>query len=151
MLIRGVVDDEFGNHPKSTALRLGDEAAKILHRAEIRIDGTVVGDVIAIVVPWRRIERQKPKRGDAQFLKIIEFACQADEVADTIVVAVGEGLDVKLIDDGVLVPEIAGLYGSVGTDLGHFVHDKPHARQRNKSAGSRSGSILKRTPPHSIA
>jgi len=34
-----------------------------------------------------------------------ELAGEADEVADAVVVAVLEGADVQLVEDGVLVPE----------------------------------------------
>ncbi len=106
MLVGGVVDDEFGDDPQATALGFDDEAAEILHGPEIGIDGAVVGDVVAVVAPRRGIERQQPKRGDAEILQIVELFGQSCEIADAVIVAVGKRLDVQLIDDGVLVPEI---------------------------------------------
>ena len=85
-----------------------DEAPEILHRAEIGIDVAVVGDVVAVVAAGRGIERQQPQRGDAEILQIAELFGQPGKVADAVIVAVGEGLDVQLIDDGVLVPELVG-------------------------------------------
>ena len=52
------------------------------------------------------IERQQPKRGDAEVLQVVEFFGQPYEIADAVVVAVGECLDVKLIDDRVLEPKL---------------------------------------------
>ena len=75
-------------------------------RAEIGIDAAIVGDVVAVVAAGRWIERQQPKRGDAEFLQVVELLGQPGEVADAVVVAVGERLDVQLIDDGVLEPEL---------------------------------------------
>ena len=108
MLVGGVIDDEFGDDAQAAPLGFGDEAAEILHRAEIGIDRAVVGDVVAVVAAGRGIERQQPQRGDAEILQIVELLGQAGEIADAVIVAVGEGLDVQLIDDGVLVPELVG-------------------------------------------
>ena len=47
VLVGGVVDDEFGDHPQAAPFGFGDEAAKVLHGAEIGIDGAVVGDIVA--------------------------------------------------------------------------------------------------------
>ena len=79
---------------------------EILHGAEVGIDRAVVGDVVAVVAAGRGIERQQPERGDAELLQIVELFGQSGKIADAVIVAVGEGLDVQLIDDGVLVPEL---------------------------------------------
>src|SRR5262249_5082665 len=63
------------------------------------------GDVVAVVAERRRIEGQQPQGIDAEPLQIIEPPGQARKVADAVVVAVEEGADVRLVDDGVLVPE----------------------------------------------
>ena len=106
MLVRGVVDHELGDDPQVAALGFGHEAAEIPHRAEVGIDAAIVGDVVAVVAAGARIERQQPQRGDAEVLQIVEPFGQAGEIADAVVVAVGERLDVQLIDDRVLVPEV---------------------------------------------
>ena len=82
---------------------------EILHGPEIGIDRAVVGDVVAVVAAGRGIERQQPQRGDAELLEIAELLAQPGEIADAVIVAVGEGLDVKLVDDGVLVPELVAV------------------------------------------
>ena len=84
---------------------------EILHRPEIGIDVAVVGDVVAVVAAGRGVERQQPQRGDAEILQIAEFLGQPGKVADAVIVAVGERLDVELIDDRVLVPELVGVGG----------------------------------------
>ncbi len=71
--------------------------------------GAVVGDVVAVVAAGRGIERQQPQRGDAEVLQIAELFGQAGEIADPVIVAVGKGLDVELIDDGVLVPQLVAV------------------------------------------
>ena len=41
--------------------------------------------------------------------EVVELAGQPGEIADAVAVAVGERLDVKLIDDRVLEPELVAL------------------------------------------
>ena len=50
----------------------------------------------------RGIERQQPEAGDAEVLEIGKLLREAGEVADAVAVAVVEGADVHLVDDGVL-------------------------------------------------
>ena len=113
VLVGGVVDDEFGDDPQAALLGLLDEALEILHGPEIGIDGAVVGDVVAVVAAGRGIERQQPQRGDAELLQIAQLLGQPGEIADAVIVAVGKGLDVKLVDDGILVPELVAVAGPV--------------------------------------
>ena len=140
-----MVDDEFGDDPQASPFRLDDEAPEILHRPEIGIDRAVVGDVIAVVAAGRWIERQQPQRRDAQILQIAELFGQPGEIADAVIVAVGKSLDVQLIDDGVLVPELVAVQSVTGNSVVSMDDIRfmaaPHARQRNSSAGSRAGSI----------
>ena len=128
MLIRRVVDDELGDHPQLSPLGLLHEATKILHRAEIGIDVTVVRNVIAVVAPRRRIERQQPEGGDTEIFQIVQFAGQPGEISDTVAVAVGKCLDMKLIDDRVLEPELVALDLSFDFDFGHEIHGTAFTR-----------------------
>jgi hypothetical protein len=87
---------------------LAHEAAHVAQRPVGRVDAAVVGDVVAVVLERRRVEGQKPDRGDAEVLQVVELLDQAGEVADAVVVGVVEGPDVDLVDDRVLVPEGVG-------------------------------------------
>src|SRR5215470_3599293 len=49
VLVGSVVDDELGDDPQAALLRFLDEALEILHRPEVGIDVTVIGDVIAVI------------------------------------------------------------------------------------------------------
>ena len=89
-------------------VRLADELAELLARAVAGVDAVVVGDVVAVVAQGRRVERQEPEAGDPQVLEVVELLDQPGEVADAVVVAVEERLDVQLVDDGILVPERVG-------------------------------------------
>ena len=104
MLVRGVVHHQLGDHPEVARMRLAEEAPHVAQRAVRRMHTLVVRDVVAIVAQRRRVERQDPDRVDAQRLEIVELPDQPREVTDAVVVAVEEGADMHLIDDGVLVP-----------------------------------------------
>ena len=109
MLVGGVVEHQFGDHAESAAMRLAQESLE--NRAACRRpDGLgVIGDVVAVVAPGRRIERQQPDGRDAQILQIIELLGEAAKIAHAVVVAVEEGADVHFINDRVLVPKRIGI------------------------------------------
>ncbi len=154
VLVGGVVDHELGDHPQAAFLGLLDEAPEILHRPEIGIDVAIVGDVVAVVASGRGIEWQQPQSGDAEILQVAEFFGQPGEIADAVIVAVGKRLDVQLIDNGILVPElIAGFGGdkSFFIDGRHHIHGVfPHARRRSRAEERSTESICpdgSRPPP----
>src|SRR5262245_30349843 len=78
---------------------------EILQRAENRIDIEVIGNVVAVVSQRRGIEWQQPDRGDAEFLQIIQLLHEAAKVAHAVAIAVAKGLNMQLVDNGVLVPK----------------------------------------------
>ena len=104
VLVGGVVDDQLGDHPQAAPVRLVDQPPGVLERAVGRVDGAVVGDVVAVVAQRRGVERQQPDRRDAQLLDVVELGDHALEIADAVAVGVEERLDVGLVDDRVLVP-----------------------------------------------
>ena len=114
MLIRRVIDDQLGDDADAAAMRLVDEAIEVGERAVARVDVLVIRDVVAVVAERRRVERQQPQRVDAEVLQVVELLGQPGEVADAVVRAVEERAHVRLVDDGVLVPErvfrIGGLH-----------------------------------------
>jgi len=61
------------HNPQAAPLGFDDEAAEILHGAEIGVDRAIVGDIVAVVPAGRGIERQQPKRGDAKLLQIAKL------------------------------------------------------------------------------
>ena len=81
------------------------ELLEVLQGAHTRMDVRVVGDVVAVVLERRRAEGQQPQGGDAEIPEIVQTLGQTPEVADAVAVAVLEGSDAKLVEDGVLVPE----------------------------------------------
>ena len=106
--VGGVVEDELRDDPEVPPVRLLQERLEVLDRAVRRVDGRVLGDVVAIVLERRGIEGQEPEHRDAEILQVIELLPEPPEVADAVRVRVEEGADVELVDDRVLVPEGIG-------------------------------------------
>ena len=82
-------------------LAFGDQAIEIGQRAVHGVDGFVVGDVIAEIDLRRREARGDPDGVDAELVQVIELGGDAVEVADAVVVAVGEAARIDLVEDGV--------------------------------------------------
>src|SRR5579862_6971593 len=104
-LIRGMVDHQLRDDAQPAAVRLADEGTEISACAVLRMNVTIVGDVVAVVPARRGIERQQPDGVDAAVLDVVQPFGEPAKVADTIPVAVVESADMQLVDDGVLVPE----------------------------------------------
>src|ERR1700682_672407 len=103
-----MIDDQFGDDAQAAFVRGREERLKILERAEVRIDVVIISDVVTVIAQWRRIERQEPDRGDAEFLQIIEFLDQSAQIADAVTVTVMKSFNMQLIDDRVFVPKRVG-------------------------------------------
>src|SRR5438034_1486938 len=152
MLIRGVVDDQLGDDPQIAAMCFSHEVLEIRHPSIGRIDVLVIGDVIAVVAQRRGIEGQQPQRGNTEILQIIELSAQSLEIAAPIVIGVEERLDVKLIDDRVLVPhrldEVGArqcaAYGQRRNNVVGWGHAASAVRRRKIIAGLASGSRWRR-------
>src|SRR4051794_5624290 len=100
-----MIDYQFGNNAEPALVGRGKKGTEIVEGAEVRIDVVIVRDVVAVVAHRRGIERQEPKRGDTEFLEVIKLINQSAKIADAIAIAVGEGLDVQLVDDRVFLPK----------------------------------------------
>ena len=109
MLVGGVIEHHFGEDADAAAMRLLQKVLEIAQRAIGGMDIVVVGDVVAVVAPGRREERQQPDGGDAQVLQVIELFGETAKVAHAVVVAVVEGAHVDFVDDRVLVPQRIGI------------------------------------------
>ena len=138
VLIGGVVDDQLGDHAKAPRVRLVDELARVVHGAVVRVHRLVLGDVVAVVALRARVERQHPDGVHPELLDVVEPLGQAAEIPGAVAVAVAEGLDVRLVDDRVLVPERValaprlvrgGLGGAVGGVVAHRVRISCLARR----------------------
>jgi hypothetical protein len=103
-----VVDHQLDEHLEAPLVRRQEEGLKIVEGPILGMHAEVVGDVVAVVLERRGEEREEPDAGDAQVLQVVQLLQQTLEVAHAVVVAVGEGADVQLVDDRVLVPQRIG-------------------------------------------
>jgi hypothetical protein len=104
-----VVHDEVDDHPDAARLGGADEFDEVAERAEARIDGEEVDDVVAVVLAGGRIERHEPQAGHAEIGQILDPLAHPTQVAAAVAVPVVEGLDVGAVEHGVLPPQVAGI------------------------------------------
>ena len=105
VLVGRVIHHQLGDDAQFAAMRFVEKRAEVIQRAVLRIDVGVVGDVVAVVLQRRGKKRQQPDRRDAQVLDVIEPLGEAAKIADAVAVAVAERAHMKLVDDGILVPQ----------------------------------------------
>ena len=104
------------------ACSAGDELVEVGQGAEHRVDVLVVGDVVAVVVLRRAVDRGEPDDVDAQRGEVVEPADDAAQVADAVAVGVGERARVDLVDDGAAPPLLAGAQRAGGYGRGAGGH-----------------------------
>ena len=114
MVVGGVIDDQLGDHPDAVIVGCFEKLLEVVERAVMGMNARVVGDVVAVVFQRRRIKGQEPERRDPKVLQVWQLLGQASEVADAVARAVGEGPNVGLVNNGVLVPErVNGGHGEI--------------------------------------
>src|SRR4029077_17714198 len=105
MLIGSVIEHHLDDHANVAVVSGLQEELEVIKVSVIGMDGSVVGDVVAIVPQRRGKEWHEPEGVYAEFLKVIELLRQAAKIADTVAVGVEECADVDLVNNCVLVPE----------------------------------------------
>ena len=108
VLVRGVVHDQFGDHPQPALMGLFQEFLEVVERAVIGVDRPEIGDVVAAIAQRRAVEGQHPDAIHAERLDVVELAGQPPEVARAVVRGIEERADADLVDDRVLVPVVGG-------------------------------------------
>ena len=81
-MVRHVIHDDAN----VAFLRFAHHVLEVRHRAILRIDGFVVGNVVAEIHLRRRIHGRDPDRVNAEVFQIIQPRGNAIDVADTIAV-----------------------------------------------------------------
>ena len=105
VLVRGMVQDQFGYNPNTTGMGLPQKIMEITEGPVLRVDSEIIRDVVAVVAERRDVEGEDPDGGDAQVAQVGDLLQQTPEIADAVAVAVEEAPDMDLVNDGVLVPE----------------------------------------------
>ena len=117
VLVARVVRNDIDDDLDAELVCAGDESVGVANRAEAWINVGVIGDVVAAVLLWRRVERGEPQGIDAQILEVVEFCGDTGQVAHAVTVCVSERARIHLINNGVAPPFVGhveillGLYG----------------------------------------
>jgi hypothetical protein len=104
VLVGGVIHDQVRDDPEATGVGRLEEGAELRHGPVRRVETIEVGDIVAVVAQGRGVHGQDPQAVDPEIAQVIEPGGETGEVADPVAVAIHEGLDVDLVEDGVLVP-----------------------------------------------
>ncbi len=113
VLVGRVVHDQIHDDPQTTSVRFGEQFVHVFHRAEQRIDGLIVGDVVAVVVLRGLVYRRQPQHVHAKVREIVESAGDALQIADAVAVGILEGPRIDLVDHRIRPPWVWD--GTVGT------------------------------------
>ena len=102
-------------------MRLLEERVEVGERAEQRVDGAVVADVVAEVPHRRGKDGGDPDRVDSELRQMLESLRNPVEIADAVAVRVLERPRIDLVDHGSLPPGVvchgrSGLPGSIVRD-----------------------------------
>ena len=93
-----MVENHIKHETEAKFICLTDHCVRIVHRTEHRIDGIIIGDIIAIVIHRTSEKWREPHVIDTKVLQIRELRPDAVQVADAVAVRVAEGLDIDLVD-----------------------------------------------------
>ena len=104
VLIGGVVDDEVHHELDAVLVRGFEQLVEVFHGAELGHDGTVVGDVVAVVVVRGGVDGGEPQHLNAQVGEVRNLLGDTGQVADAVAVGIIEGAGVNLVDNGFLPP-----------------------------------------------
>jgi hypothetical protein len=99
MFIGRVVDDKIDEYANAALLGAVSEFDEIADRSKSRIDSVVIGDVVAVILARRFLERHQPDCGDAETMQIVEAPHEALEIAYAVGVGVHVSGDRQAIND----------------------------------------------------
>ncbi|GES34174.1 hypothetical protein San01_66620 [Streptomyces angustmyceticus] len=104
VLVGAVVGDQVDDDAQAQVMGVGDDRLGVGQGAEHRVDGAVVGDVVAGVGLRRGVEGAEPDGVHTQVAQVRQAAADARQVPHAVAVAVGEAARVDLVDHRVAPP-----------------------------------------------
>ena len=104
MLIGGVVHNKIHDNPDVMTVCLCKQTVKILHRTEIIHDIAVIGNIVAVVIIRRFVNRRQPDHVNSERLQVIQMCGDSIQITDAVTVAVREAAGINLINYGFLPP-----------------------------------------------
>ena len=126
----GVVGHQVQQYPHAPLARLRHQLVKVVHGAELGMDGQVVRDVVAPVVIGGGHRRRQPDAVHPQPRQVVEPGDHPPQVAVPVPVAVPPGADVDLVQGGPVPPAGFRLWR---------VHHSPGCGQRPTRAAAGQG------------
>lgn len=94
MLVGRMIQDQVGDDADVACVGSVNEILELLQRPVVRVHAIIVGNIIAIIFERGSVKRQQLNAGDPHFLEIVQLLRGTKEIADTILVAIGERTDV---------------------------------------------------------
>jgi hypothetical protein len=107
MPVGGVVHHEVDDHAHAAVVRGAQHLHHVAQRAVAGIDAVVVLDVVAVVTLGRGVERGEPQARHAELGEVVEPLRETAQVAHAVAVGVQVRLDVEVVEDRGLPPQIA--------------------------------------------
>ena len=104
VLVGAVVDDQVHHELDAVLVRGFEQLIEVFHGAELGHDGTVVGDVVAVVVVRGSVDGGEPQHLNTQIGEVRNLLGDTGQVTDAVAVGVVEGAGVNLIDHRFLPP-----------------------------------------------
>jgi hypothetical protein len=127
-----MVDDQIGDDPDAALMRRRGQGLEVLDDADGRVDLAEVGDVIAVVLQGRLVDRHQPEAVDPELAQVVELLDQPAQVAVAVAARIVEAADIGFVDDGIFVP-----IRRVPFDLVPF-HRAPPSREDSPDSPLRS-------------
>ena len=109
MLVGGVVDDQVDDDPHAPLARLQGQLGEVTQVTDPRVDAVVVGHVVTVVAPRRRMDRIEPQTCHTQPGQVIQAADQTRQIAASVTVGVREQVHLDAVDHRFLVPTLGHL------------------------------------------
>ena len=104
VLDRRVAEDQVEQDAEAAFVGCRDELFEVGQRAELRVDGGVVGHVVPEVGERRRVDGGEPEGVDAEPREVVEPLRDTAEIPDAVTVRVLKRPWIDLIDDRLLPP-----------------------------------------------
>ena len=99
VLIGGVVRHQIHDQLHITLMHFGDQAVHIFHRAVLRRNAPIVGNVVSVVMTRAFVARTEPECIDTEILQIVQLFDDARDVSDAVPIRIFEAFRIDLVDD----------------------------------------------------
>ena len=100
-----MVEHEIHKHLHAALVRLEQQLAVVVERAESGVYREIILNVVAVIAV-ALLERREPQRVDAQLVKVIELADYALQIAHAVAVAVRKARHEYLVADRIVLPAL---------------------------------------------